>query len=129
MKKRYKVSLVFGLVIFIFICGWLLRLDRFGFTSLDWVDFIEYKHELYVAVPDTNDTRHIVADTDIGVKVGEVKYTLQGKVRSSCYTYRNFDASFLEKGTPIYRIKDENKKNQLAIYIDGFYYLYQAEDD
>lgn len=127
MKRKYKISLVIGILLLFLLCGYFLRLDKFGFVSIHWVDFIKYKKETYTAVMETNDTRQPVSSSEIGEKIGEVKYTLQGNVRSTYYKFRNFDASFLDKGTPIYRLKGEKYKNCIAVNIDGVYYMYQLE--
>lgn len=127
MKKRYKLSIVFGLVILFFLCGYYLRIDRFGLSSIRWVDFIQYKNELYTAVTSNDGTHLTVHESEIGDKIGKVKYTIQGNVRSTHYTFRNFDASFLEKGTPIYSLKGETDIKSLAVYKDDSYYLYQVK--
>lgn len=126
MKKRYKVSIVFGLIILLFIFGYYLRVDRFGFTKISWVDFIEYKNELYTTVTSSNGTYLTVNTSEIGEIIGEVKFTLEGNVSNSRYKIRNFDASFLKKGTQIYRVKGKDIKS-LAVYKDGSYYLYQVK--
>lgn len=126
MKKRYKVSIVFGLIILLFIFGYYLRVDRFGFTKIDWVDFIEYKNELYTTVTSSNGTYLTVNTSEIGEIIGEVKFTLEGNVSNIRYKIRNFDASFLKKGTQIYRVKGKDIKS-LAVYKDGSYYLYQVK--
>ena len=126
MKKRNRISIVLGFVILLFLCGYYLRIDRFGLSSIDWMDFIKYKNELYTAVTSSDGTHPTVNSSEIGDKVGAVKYTLQGNVRSSLYKIRNFDASFLKKGTQIYRVKGRDIKS-LAVYKDGSYYLYQVK--
>lgn len=87
MKRKYKISLVIGILLLFLLCGYLLRLDRFGFVSIHWVDFIKYKKVTYTAVMETNDTRQPVSSSEIGEKIGEVKYTLQGNVRSTTYYF------------------------------------------
>ena len=99
MKKRNRISIVLGFVILLFLCGYYLRIDRFGLSSISWIDFIKYKNELYTAVASSDDTHITVNASEIGETVGKVKYTLQGNVRNSRYKIRNFDASFLKKGT------------------------------
>lgn len=126
MKKTYKAGMLIGLVVLFIVCGYLFRLDRFGFTNIHWVDFIVYKNEVYTAAISTEGTRLTVDELNIGEKIGEVKYTLQGNVRSTFYNYRNFDASFLDKGTPIYQLKG-NSNATLVVYLDDSYYLYQGE--
>ncbi len=128
MRKRYKASIIIVVVLFILLCGYLFRIDRFGFTSIHWTDFINYRNELYEAVIDSNGERIKAEEYDIDGKIGEVKYTLQGNVKNIHYKYRNFDASILIKGTPIYRMIGDDNRSNIAIYLDGFYFLYHAEN-
>lgn len=85
MKKKHKAIIALVIIVLLLVFGYSMRLDRFGFTSIHWADFIYYKDVMYTAVTDSNGKYAKVDSIDIGDQLGEVKYTLQGNVRNTHY--------------------------------------------
>ncbi|ABX42938.1 hypothetical protein [Lachnoclostridium phytofermentans] len=114
------VVLIVGLFLVIF---WKpLRLDRYYLfpNAIDWVDCVKVNDITYY---NNLFPREEVALTEIGDEIGKVKFTVSKNVHNPNYKLRNLDATFLEKGTNLYRIL--NTDDSIAVLIEGKYYRYQ----
>jgi hypothetical protein len=120
-KKILVFILVLGVIGF---CIWFYRLDRFGFSSMKWVDTISYKGENYDVAYSDNDSYIKVKELVIDKNLGKTKFKLSGNVRNPYYIMRNMDATILDKGTLLYSLKNVNVKEMIAAKVDGNYYLY-----
>ena len=89
-------------------------------SRIDWVDCIKINDKKYY-----NNTfpREEIDSSGVGEKLGKVKFVVSEKVSNSSYKFRNFDASYLEKGTNIYKVL--NNEDLIAVEIDGKYYRYE----
>ncbi|HCL02979.1 MAG TPA: hypothetical protein DHW61_11320 [Lachnoclostridium phytofermentans] len=112
--------LILGLFLVIF---WKpLRLDRYSVlpSKIDWVDCIKVNDRMYF---NNSFPREEVDLTEIGEELGKVKFTVSKNVDNPSYKFRNFDATYLEKGTRLYQIL--NTEDSIAALIEGKYYRYQ----
>ncbi|WP_312372396.1 hypothetical protein [Lachnoclostridium sp.] len=112
--------LILGLFLVIF---WKpLRLDRYSVlpSKIDWVDCIKVSDRMYF---NNSFPREEVDLTEIGEELGKVKFTVSKNVDNPSYKFRNFDATYLEKGTKLYQIL--NTEDSIAALIEGKYYRYQ----
>lgn len=122
--KKNKI-LVFILVLGVIgLCVWFFRLDRFGFSSMKWVNTIRYKGANYNIAYSNNDSYTIVEEIVIDKNLGKTKFMLSGNVRNPYYIMRNMDATVLEKGTLLYSLKNVDVNEMIAVKVDGNYYLY-----
>lgn len=132
MKNRYKRILILFIVLTIITLGYIFRIDRFGFSSIRWVDFIildGYLYEGEYADKNNNHEDRIIVDPNlIGDRIGKVKFKIQGNVRNSNYIKRNLDASILNKGTEIYEIIDDDNRQRIAVKIGTEFNLYTKEE-
>ncbi len=104
-----------------------LRLDRFGSAQIQWSDLVQvdertYYAETYVSRENTVEIHSINVEA-VGDKLGEVRFTMEGKVRNHEYRRHNWDASYLPKGTEIYAVR--GSVNSVAVLLDGVYYRYK----
>ncbi len=92
-------------------------------VSIDWVDFVKWDDRSYEAMYN----RALTDPSDIGPSVGEVKFKLEGNVRTTGYRSKNGDAAYLEPGTVLYELKSRPDRSILAVRDDkaiGGYALY-----
>ncbi len=127
LKWNDIIVIVFILFVLFIIIFWKpLRLDRYSIlpSSIDWVDCIMVSDRMYY-----NNTfpKEEVAASEILEEHGKVKFVVSKQVSNPSYKFRNFDASYLEKGTKLYRIL--NEEDSIAALIDGTYYRYQSMRD
>lgn len=123
LKCSDIVMIVFVILVIGIIILWKpLRMDRYSLipSKIDWVDCIKVNERMYY-----NNTfpREEIVPSEVGKKLGKVKFVVSEKVSNSSYKFRNFDASYLEKGTNIYEVL--NNEDLIAVEIDGKYYRYQ----
>lgn len=124
MKKIMKRILLFvAIICAMALIIWIFRLDRFGFTTPKWINRIKYNGVKYDIQYKANDEVTVEPEL-IGKKLGKIKFKMSGKVYSSRYRMRNYDATVLEKSTEFYEIKNKNIKDSIAVKIDNVYYLY-----
>ena len=57
--------------------------------------------------------------------LGKVNFTVKGHVNNPSYVIRKWDATFLPKGTKVYRITDT--EDAIAVEIEGKYYRYNIK--
>lgn len=123
LKCKDIIMLVFLILVISIVILWKpLRFDRFSLipSRIDWVDCIKINDKKYY-----NNTfpREEIDSSEVGEKLGKVKFVVSEKVSNSSYKFRNFDASYLEKGTNIYEVL--NNEDLIAVEIDGKYYRYE----
>ncbi|MCC3355710.1 hypothetical protein [Bacillus sp. REN16] len=116
---------------FILVCILLLltgcRSTPFGGHSIiDWVDFIKMDGKEYNGIHSG-----VLADEQfVGEKIGSVKFKVADNVTNPSYKIRDGDAAFHEKGTEIFKIKDQ--PHLIAVKdthsING-YRVYYSKDD
>lgn len=114
------VVVILGLFLVIF---WKpLRLDRYSVlpSKIDWVDCVKVNDITYY---NNSFPREEVTLSEIGDELGKVKFNVSKNVNNPSYKIRNFDATYLEKGTKLYRIL--NTEDSVAVLIEGKYYRYQ----
>lgn len=101
-------------------------MDRFGFADVDWADIVYYDNQIYDVVYISNDhsSRSIVEVDMIDELLGEIRFTLNENVDNEKYKLRNWDASFLQKGTRVFSIKNVNPNKSIAVYENGIYVEY-----
>ncbi|WP_428912212.1 hypothetical protein [Niallia sp. Krafla_26] len=95
-------------------------------SEIDWVDFIKWDGKEYDGIHSG-----VLADNRyVGEKMGTIKFKMADNVTNQSYKIRNGDAAFHEKGTEIFKIKDQ--PNLIAVKsvhsING-YNVYFARDD
>ncbi|TCT17141.1 hypothetical protein EDC18_101439 [Natranaerovirga pectinivora] len=117
-KKVKKIFLIALIILITIFSGYLLRVDRFGFSQISWEDCLQINGTKYYGGAD----KTLVDSADIENEIGEVKFNVSKKVNNPRYRFRNGDATFIEKGTEIYSIK--NKNASVAVKIEGVYYMY-----
>ncbi len=123
MNRKAKVSIGIAIICAIICVGYVLRIDRFGMSKISWVDCLQINKTKYYS--DFN--RSPVELSNIGKKIGEVKFNVSEKVGNPNYRFRNGDATYLDVGTEIYSIDSEN--NAVAVKIDNQYYLYESRNE
>lgn len=132
MKKKSSKALIVGFLIITIFLGWILRIDRFGFSNIRWQDFLILNgscyNAQYIGQEFNSEDRIVVEPSLIGGKIGEVKFTLNEKVSNSHYLKRNLDASLLDKGTEVYELTNESDRNKIVVKIGTEYYLYSKEE-
>jgi hypothetical protein len=123
-KRKVKVSIVACVVVaFIFITlNFDFRLDRFGKAKISWSDCIQINNTKYFRGYNTSK----VEASTVGDKIGEVTFNVSKKVSNPKYRFRNGDATFLDVGTEIYKIR--NVDNAIAVEINEQYYLYSIRE-
>lgn len=130
MKTLMKRILLFTIIICsLFLIIWIFRLDRFGFSTPKWVDGLKYQGSFYNGQYVTNDDRKLVDEELIGEKIGKIKFRLSGNVYNSYYKMRNFDATVLDENTKLYKIKNQDIKEVIAVKIENKYYLYTCDNN
>lgn len=97
-----------------------------GHIIIEWVDFIKWDGKEYNGIHSG-----VLADNRfVGEKIGTVKFKVADNVTNPKYKIRDGDAAFHEKGTEIYKIKDQ--PNLIAVKdnhsING-YKVYFSKDD
>lgn len=98
----------------------MIRIDKFGFANIDWVDCVQINNIKYYS-----DFDRTYANTSlIGEKIGVVKFCVSKSVHNPKYRFRNGDATFLDIGTEIYNIKEDSMA--IAIKINNSYYVYKS---
>lgn len=104
----------------------IFRMDRYGGDDIDWVDCVYYNYKLYHLESLDSDHRikETIEENKVDKYLGKVKFTLDNKVSNMHYKMRNWDASFLEKGTEIYSIKEIDSNKSIAVLDDGVYVKY-----
>lgn len=125
LKGKDIIMIVFLILVISIVILWKpLRLDRFSLipSKIDWVDCIKVNDKMYY-----NNTfpREEIDSSEVGEKLGKVKFIVSKKVSNSSYKLRNFDATYLEEGTKIYRMK--NTEESITVEIDGKYYSYHMD--
>lgn len=118
-KKANGTIRIVIIVIILIISGYIFRFDRFGISKISWVDCVQINNIKYYS--DFN--RSPVEYSLIGNKIGEVKFNVSKNVNNANYRFRNGDATFLEVGTEIYRLKSDN--SAIAVKIGELYYLFK----
>ena len=118
LNKKVIVLICISILSIILLMGYIFRVNRFGMSLIDWVDYIQINNIKYYK--DINKTP--IGYSLIDKKIGIVKFNVSKNVHNSSYKFRNGDATFLEVGTEINSLKSDN--NKIAIKIDGLYYLY-----
>jgi hypothetical protein len=121
LGKKIKVSICIILIGSILILlGCYVRVDRFGIAQISWVDCIQINNTKYYSDFD----RSPVEYSDIGKKIGKVKFNVSEKVHNPNYRFRNGDATYLEIGTEVYSL--QSNSNVIAVKIDDDYFLYKS---
>lgn len=125
LRGRDIVMIIFLVLVVCIILLWKpLRMDRFSLipSKIDWVDCIMVNDTKYY---NSTFPREEIAQSEVGEKIGKVKFIVSKKVSNSSYKLRNFDATYLEEGTKIYRIL--NSEDSIAAEIDGKYYVFKID--
>lgn len=118
LNKKVIVFICIGIFSIILVIGYIFRVDRFGMSSIDWVDCIQINDIKYLK--DIN--KSPIENSLIDKKIGKVKFNVSKNVHNSSYLFRDGDATFLDVGTEISSLKSGN--NAIAVKVDGLYYLY-----
>lgn len=118
-KAKISIGVVFTMIILI-LMGSLFRIDRFGMSKISWVDCVKINNIQYYS--DFN--RSPVEYSSIGKRIGEVKFNVSKKVGNPNYRFRNGDSTFLDVGTEIYCLDNEN--NTIAVKVYEYYFLYKS---
>lgn len=103
MRRRRAilvVSFVFLIAVTLTFVSRTLRLDRYGFSQIDWVDVIRYDGKNYVSPY----PRMAESAENIGRPIGSVRFTLSDSVHNPEYRLRDFDAAFLPEGTQLFLV-------------------------
>ncbi len=122
IKKRSMLIFVFILLL---VTG--CRSTPFdGHSIIEWVDFIKWDGKEYNGIHSG-----VLADNRyVGEKIGTVKFKVADNVTNPKYKIRDGDAAFHEKGTEIFKIKEQ--PNLIAVKdphsING-YKVYFLKDD
>jgi hypothetical protein len=106
----------------------IFRMDRYGGGDIDWVDCVYYNNQLYHLEHVDSDHRikKTIEENMVDKYLGKVKFTLDNNVSNMHYKMRNWDASFLEKGTKIYSIANIDSNKSIAVLEDGVYVKYSV---
>ncbi|MBP7402362.1 MAG: hypothetical protein KBA30_07075 [Clostridia bacterium] len=111
-------AIVLAAVSLLVALGYFLRIDRFGLAEIEWVDMVKIEGQLYrseyVRVP--------VEQSEVGEKIGEVRFNVSEHVHNGYYRFRNGDAAFLEAGTELFRLN--SRDDGIAAKINESYFLY-----
>ena len=83
---------------------------------VDWADVLKFDGITYLATH--SDVGRPLKKEDLGPKVAEVRFRLQGNVNDPEYRTKNGDAGYLDPGTPVYVVKGYDPSFRLAAY-DG----------
>lgn len=127
-KSTKRILVIILAFIIVFLLGNLLRFDRFdmldpfGHTCISWVDCVKINDKTY-----SNNLRTQVESSSIGKKIGKVEFEVSKNVHNPSYKLRNGDATYLETGTEIYKVN--SRPNEIAVKIEGKYYLYKVDSD
>ena len=133
MKKILVLVMILTLVILIgfFLTSPYFRFDRFGEVETEWVDFVKVDgkmyHLEYIKIGDKLD-KVVVDKSNIGKEIGKVKFRLADNVHGE-YRIRDWDAGYLEKGTRIFSLLDQQYKDSIVVEVEGEYYLYSIISD
>ena len=96
--------------------------------SIDWIDFVQFNGIHYIAVGYFGGApgRDLV-EADLGPEFARVKnkYAETNLFIPKCC--RDGDAAYLDKGTPVYIVKDYNPEFRLAAYRDDRLVLYEVD--
>jgi len=118
LNRKVIVFICIGILSSILLMGYIFRIDRFGMSSIDWVDCIQINNIKYYKDINKSTIEYSLIDK----KIGKVKFNVSKNVHNSSYRFRDGDATFLDVGTEINSLK--SNKNGVAVKIDGIYYLY-----
>lgn len=88
-------------------------------SSVEWVDVVKWQDKKYYY--NEKQTNTITKD-DIGKEIGEITFTVVGseEEKNPNYELKNTEATFIGKGTKIYKIN--NDENVDMIYIQNKVY-------
>lgn len=99
-----------------------LRLDRFGMSKISWIDCVQIEGHRYSS---NSWPAEETEESYIDKKNGMIIFNVAKKVGNPSYKFRNGDATYLEVGTAIYSVKDDEGK--IAALDDRGYRVYVRE--
>lgn len=118
-SKKYLLITSILLLFCIVVYGFLdFKLRTETNVEIEWSDSVIINGIPYYNI----ENKQIESDSLIGNKIGEVLFNVSENIHDPNYIFKNGDATFLEVGTPIYLVK--NNENAVAVYVEGKYILY-----
>lgn len=131
MKKKLVpiIVIILMLLIGLIFTNPYLRMDRFGDVETEWVDFVRINGKMYhpELIESENGFVKVIVDKNfVGEEIGRVKFRLIDNVHGENYVIRDWDASYLERGTRIYAYQNLKSVSRLVVEIKGKYFLYST---
>lgn len=93
-------------------------------AEIDWVDFVKLRGVTYTADYRQEAT---LTEENLGPVFGSVRYRVSGNVTDPEYRTKEGDATFLEKGTPVYTVKGYDPRFRVAARRDRRIILYEVD--
>lgn len=119
-KKIKTLVIILSFLIIAFLAAYVLRIDRFGFSKISWVDCVQINGRKYHRDFEKRELDYSV----VGKQIGKVKFNVSDNVHNSNYHFRNGDATFLSVGTQIYEVNSSDFINSVVVKVNDKYFLY-----
>jgi len=122
MKTTAKVMALIATIIFILTGCRSINKQQ---AEIHWVNFIQLDDINYYA--DYINNGRILEEGDLNGQYDAIAFKVADNIHDPSYKTQNGDAAFLEKGTPVYKIKGYSPKFRVAAYLNNELLIYEAQ--